>query len=207
MEAFRLIADHGGIDLLFTDLGLPGSVSGRALADAARNVDPGMRVPFTTGYEPADLPDRAAALLRKPFNPAQLAEKVRGCAGGGTKDRTVGDGARLADQRYNFLGRAAQTDAAWRDDHRPLHQGLDAREWRRSGCHRIWRNRRDQDPRRACSCGGGSAAVSSPSGPATRAIPLGLAEFLVIRPPSARGRRPSAYRAPCGTCRSSGCGR
>jgi CheY-like chemotaxis protein len=78
MEAFRLIADQGGIDLLFTDLGLPGGVSGRALADAARNVDPGMRVLFTTGYERADLPDRAAAaLLRKPFNPAQLAVKVR----------------------------------------------------------------------------------------------------------------------------------
>jgi CheY-like chemotaxis protein len=78
MEAFRLIADHAGIDLLFTDLGLPGGVSGRALADAARNVDPGMRVLFTTGYERPDLPDRAkAALLRKPFNPAQLAAKVR----------------------------------------------------------------------------------------------------------------------------------
>ena len=49
MEAFRLIADHGGIDLLFTDLGLPGGVSGHALADAARNVDPAMRVLFTTG--------------------------------------------------------------------------------------------------------------------------------------------------------------
>jgi CheY-like chemotaxis protein len=78
MEAFRLIADHAGIDLLFTDLGLPGGVSGRALADAARHVDPGMRVLFTTGYDRADLPDRAkATLLRKPFNPAQLAAKVR----------------------------------------------------------------------------------------------------------------------------------
>jgi CheY-like chemotaxis protein len=77
MEAFRLIADHGGIDLLFTDLGLPGGVSGRALADAARNVDPGIRVLFTTGYERPDIPDRSAALLRKPFNPAQLAAKVR----------------------------------------------------------------------------------------------------------------------------------
>jgi CheY-like chemotaxis protein len=78
MEAFRLIADHGGIDLLFTDLGLPGGVSGRALADAARNVDPGMRVLFTTGHERADPTDRATAmLLRKPFNPAQLAAKVR----------------------------------------------------------------------------------------------------------------------------------
>jgi CheY-like chemotaxis protein len=78
MEAFRLIADHGGIDLLFTDLGLPGGVSGRALADAARNVDVGIRVLFTTGYERVDLSDRSAtALLRKPFNPAQLAAMVR----------------------------------------------------------------------------------------------------------------------------------
>jgi CheY-like chemotaxis protein len=78
MEAFRLIADHGGIDLLFTDLGLPGGVSGRALADAARNVDSGIRVLFTTGYERVDLSDRAGiALLRKPFNPAQLAAMVR----------------------------------------------------------------------------------------------------------------------------------
>jgi CheY-like chemotaxis protein len=78
MEAFRLIADHGGIDLLFTDLGLPGGVSGHSLADAARNVDAGMRVLFTTGYERADLQHRATtALLRKPFTPAELAAKVR----------------------------------------------------------------------------------------------------------------------------------
>jgi CheY-like chemotaxis protein len=78
MEAFRLIADHGGIDLLFTDVGLPGGVSGRALADAARNADPGIRVLFTTGYGRIDLLGHAcSALLRKPFNPAQLAAKVR----------------------------------------------------------------------------------------------------------------------------------
>jgi CheY-like chemotaxis protein len=78
MEAFRLIADRGGIDLLFADLGLPGGVSGRALADAARNVDARMRVLFTTGDQRADLADRAGtALLRKPFNPVQLASMVR----------------------------------------------------------------------------------------------------------------------------------
>ena len=78
MEAFRLIADHGGIDLLFTDLGLPGGVSGRALADAASNVDAGIRVLFTTGNERADLTERAGtALLRKPFSPARLAAMVR----------------------------------------------------------------------------------------------------------------------------------
>ena len=49
MEAFRLIADRGGIDLLFTDVGLPGGVDGRALADAAHNIDPALKVLFTTG--------------------------------------------------------------------------------------------------------------------------------------------------------------
>ena len=82
MEAFRLIADHGGIDLLFTDIGLPGGVSGRALAEAARDVDAGIKVLFTTGYDRADLPAHPdAALLRKPFNPAQLASTVRDVLG------------------------------------------------------------------------------------------------------------------------------
>jgi signal transduction histidine kinase/DNA-binding NarL/FixJ family response regulator len=78
MEAFRLIADHGGIDLLFTDIGLPGGVSGRALAEAARHVDAGIRVLFTTGHDHIDLPANAGtALLRKPFTAAQLASMVR----------------------------------------------------------------------------------------------------------------------------------
>ena len=78
MEAFRLIADYGGIDLLFTDLGLPGGVNGRALADAVGNMDAGIRLLFTTGDERADLPDHSQAmLLRKPFSPTQLAAKVR----------------------------------------------------------------------------------------------------------------------------------
>jgi CheY-like chemotaxis protein len=78
MEAFRLIADHGGIDLLLTDLRLPGGVSGRALAAAARNVDPAMQVLFITGYASGDLNERSDdALLAKPFSPTQLARKVR----------------------------------------------------------------------------------------------------------------------------------
>jgi CheY-like chemotaxis protein len=78
MEAFRLISDHGGIDLLLTDLGLPGGVSGHALADAARNVDRRIRVVFTTGYDRAELSGfGAAALLRKPFSAEQLTNAVR----------------------------------------------------------------------------------------------------------------------------------
>jgi CheY-like chemotaxis protein len=89
MEAFRLIADHGGIDLLFTDLGLPGGVSGRALADAARNVDADIRVLFTTGYEHAETDKRSGtAVLRKPFSREQLAAMVHDVLA-----ETVSDGA------------------------------------------------------------------------------------------------------------------
>lgn len=80
MEAFRLIADRGGIDLLFTDMGLPGGVDGRALADAAYNINPALKVLFTTGYS-ATLhsvpPDGDGDLLAKPFTLRQLEAKVR----------------------------------------------------------------------------------------------------------------------------------
>ena len=82
MEAFRLIADRGGIDLLFTDIGLPGGVNGRALADAARNVSTALKVLFTTGYDlPADAGDDGVDVdvhfLAKPFDFRQLLSTVR----------------------------------------------------------------------------------------------------------------------------------
>ena len=82
MEGVRLIVDRGGIDLLFTDVGLPGGVNGRALADAARSARPGMRVLFTTGYtRNAVLKngtlDHGVHFIAKPFNLAALAAKVR----------------------------------------------------------------------------------------------------------------------------------
>lgn len=82
MEAFRLIADRGGIDLLFTDVGLPGGVNGRALADAAHGINPALKVLFTTGYTgvatlPSGTLGHDAHLLAKPFSPQQLEAKVR----------------------------------------------------------------------------------------------------------------------------------
>ncbi|HUB43765.1 MAG TPA: response regulator [Acetobacteraceae bacterium] len=86
MEAVRLLADCGGVDLLFTDVGLPGGVNGRALADAARNIHPGLRVLFTTGYTQAPLlRDSLSAaeehFLPKPFSLEQLEAKVRAVLG------------------------------------------------------------------------------------------------------------------------------
>ncbi|HME26170.1 MAG TPA: ATP-binding protein [Acetobacteraceae bacterium] len=82
MEGVRLIVDRGGIDLLFTDIGLPGGVNGRALADAARSAQPGVRVLFTTGYTRNAILhngvlDHDVHFIAKPFNLDALAAKVR----------------------------------------------------------------------------------------------------------------------------------
>jgi len=86
MEAVRLLADRGGIDLLFTDVGLPGGVNGRALADAAHNILPGLKVLFTTGYTQVPLLRSGLSrteehFLPKPFSLEQLEAKVRAVVG------------------------------------------------------------------------------------------------------------------------------
>jgi PAS domain S-box-containing protein len=67
------------IDLLFTDMVLPGAMSGRALADHVLAQRPGTGVLFTTGYSREDevVQNQGLLLLRKPFSLENLASKVR----------------------------------------------------------------------------------------------------------------------------------
>jgi two-component system, cell cycle sensor histidine kinase and response regulator CckA len=81
-EALRLLesADQR-IDLLLTDVVMPG-MSGKALAERARELGPGMRVLFMSGYAEEAIAqnrllDRGVDLIQKPFTPAALARKVR----------------------------------------------------------------------------------------------------------------------------------
>ncbi|GBQ10108.1 signal transduction histidine kinase [Swaminathania salitolerans LMG 21291] len=76
-------------DLLITDVGLPGGLNGRQLADAARSLRPGLAVLFITGYAEQAIFDREGIpekihILPKPFTPQMLDEKLRGAlrAGG-----------------------------------------------------------------------------------------------------------------------------
>ncbi|MFC5438347.1 PAS domain-containing protein [Rhodanobacter umsongensis] len=68
------------VDLLITDVGLPG-LSGRQLAARARELQPGLKVLFITGYADDAIFDVDAAsgveLLNKPFTTAELAARVR----------------------------------------------------------------------------------------------------------------------------------
>ena len=76
-----LPAMPAAVDLLLTDVGLPG-MNGRELAEAARARDPELRVLFITGYAEnaalaGGLLGPQTQVLTKPFNIEVLVEKVR----------------------------------------------------------------------------------------------------------------------------------
>jgi CheY-like chemotaxis protein len=70
------------VDLLLTDVGLPGGMNGRQVADAGRVVRPDLKVLFITGYaENAVIGNGQLApgmqVITKPFAMEALANKVR----------------------------------------------------------------------------------------------------------------------------------
>jgi PAS domain S-box-containing protein len=82
-DAQRLIGKRADkkIDLLLTDMVMP-QMSGRRFADWLRKTSPQTKVVFISGYleeslHPGDRRDREMFFLPKPFDPEQLATKIR----------------------------------------------------------------------------------------------------------------------------------
>ena len=80
--ALKVIEADPSIRLLFTDIGLPGGMNGRQLADAAQRRRPELKVLFTSGYTRNAVVhggrlDAGVALISKPFTYADLARKIR----------------------------------------------------------------------------------------------------------------------------------
>jgi CheY-like chemotaxis protein len=81
-EALHTLQAHHGIDLLLTDIIMPGGMNGRQLADQARLTWPSLKVLFTSGYTENAIVhhgrlDPGVELLSKPYTRLELATKVR----------------------------------------------------------------------------------------------------------------------------------
>ena len=81
-SGLRLLQSGARIDLLISDVGLPGMMNGRQMADAARVKRPGLKVLFITGYAETALLDhgqlaQGMSVLTKPFSIDTMAQRVR----------------------------------------------------------------------------------------------------------------------------------
>ncbi len=78
-EAIAHLSNGARVDLLFTDINLPGELDGVGLAERARALNPQLPIVFASGRwwrleELETLPN--AATLRKPYSPARACEAV-----------------------------------------------------------------------------------------------------------------------------------
>lgn len=81
--ALSIVEDQPQIDLLFTDLGLPGGMDGKMLAARVCEIRKNIKVLITTAYAGAALIhegrlDRDIDLLTKPFTLSALSRQIRG---------------------------------------------------------------------------------------------------------------------------------
>jgi CheY-like chemotaxis protein len=78
----KVLESNARIDLLITDVGLPGGINGRQVADAARVNRPDLKVLFITGYaENAVVSqgrlEKGMYVATKPFKMDELAARIR----------------------------------------------------------------------------------------------------------------------------------
>ncbi len=104
-QALQVFGVHAaGIDLLLTDVVLPGSLRGRELAERIQAVRPGVKVLFMSGYTENSIVhhgrlDDGVQLISKPFRRDQLARKLQETLGNApaAAARRLGGGAEVVD--------------------------------------------------------------------------------------------------------------
>ena len=81
-EGLAVLQSKERVDLLITDVGLPGGMNGRQVADAGRTLRPALRVLFITGYAEGAITkdgmlEAGMGILIKPFTIETLARRVQ----------------------------------------------------------------------------------------------------------------------------------
>ena len=81
MEAMRIVEEISTVDLLFTDIVMPG-VDGIILADMVKQRRPTLKILYTTGYRDIARAKSEAGILHgrileKPYRPAELETEIR----------------------------------------------------------------------------------------------------------------------------------
>lgn len=75
--ALRLLADNSHVALLFTDIRLPGGMTGWDIAERARELRPELPVIYATGYSADDLRlVKGAYFMQKPYRPSMVIEAI-----------------------------------------------------------------------------------------------------------------------------------
>jgi PAS domain S-box-containing protein len=80
-EAIEMLREDDQVDLLFTDVVMPGELAGRALAARAMEMRPGLKVLFCSGYFEGTLVGKGeletdVQFLPKPYRKQELARKI-----------------------------------------------------------------------------------------------------------------------------------
>ncbi|MDB5470571.1 MAG: sensor histidine kinase/response regulator [Caulobacter sp.] len=88
-EAMAVLREDEAIDLLFSDVVMPGGESGVGLAQAARTLRPALPILLTSGYvaEPAGLSGADFPLIDKPYDVVGLSQQLRSLLDGPAKPK------------------------------------------------------------------------------------------------------------------------
>ncbi|HZP77193.1 MAG TPA: response regulator [Pseudolabrys sp.] len=85
-EALRYIRSGSPVDVLFTDINLPGGMDGAELAEKARALRPELPIIYASGrYSPSELQPLVtrSVFVKKPYDPEDVCTLVTRMSGGG----------------------------------------------------------------------------------------------------------------------------
>ena len=75
-EAVILLQSQAPVDLVFTDVRMPGSMDGIGLAKLVRETRPELKVVVASGDLPPDVCQAIDAFFRKPYDPNMVAKRI-----------------------------------------------------------------------------------------------------------------------------------